>query len=61
MPVGGGVEVVRNLPDALEAPIRAGDPVGTAEIRSGDRVLARIAAVVEKYPDAAAYTPGDIL
>jgi hypothetical protein len=24
-------------------------------------VLARVAAVVEKYPDAAAYTPGDIL
>ncbi|MDN6439148.1 MAG: adenylosuccinate lyase, partial [Corynebacterium nuruki] len=34
--------------------------IGAAEDQV-DRVLARVAAVVEKYPDAAAYTPGDIL
>jgi len=41
VPVGGQVEVVRILPESLEAPVRDGDPVGTAELRSGGQVLAR--------------------
>ena len=41
VPVGGRVETVRTLPERLEAPVRAGEAVGTAEIRSGGRVLAR--------------------
>ena len=41
VPVGGPMETVIDLPDTLTAPVRAGEPIGTAEIRSGDRVLAR--------------------
>ena len=52
VPVGSDVETVQNLPKALQAPVYAGDPVGTAEIRSNGRVLARcrliVAAEVEK-------------
>ena len=52
VPVGGQVETVRALPEAVEAPIRTGDPVGTAEIRSGGQTLAKCrlvaAANVEK-------------
>ena len=35
------VELIQDLPDALEAPIRAGDPVGTAMLRSNGQVLAQ--------------------
>ena len=41
VPVGSQVQTVRILPEALRAPIRAGEIVGTAELRSGGRVLAR--------------------
>lgn len=41
VPVGGLSQIVRSLPMTLKAPIHAGEVVGTAEIRSGGRVLAR--------------------
>ena len=41
VPVGVRVRVVNRLPDALEAPVRAGEAVGTAELVSGGQVLAR--------------------
>lgn len=45
VPVGSRVRVLRSLPDAIHAPVRAGDRVGTAEIMIGDQVLARCALV----------------
>jgi len=41
IPVGRRAELVMSLPDALEAPIRSGEPVGIAEIRSENQVLAQ--------------------
>ncbi len=40
VPVGSFPEVVLQLPAALSAPVAAGDIVGTAQIKSGDRVIA---------------------
>ena len=40
VPIGTAVRIVRDLPRAIEAPIRAGQPLGTARIMTGDRVLA---------------------
>ncbi|MGO2515513.1 MAG: adenylosuccinate lyase, partial [Corynebacterium variabile] len=67
---GGGQDLVARLAaderlpldaDALTAALADRHAfIGAAEDQT-DRVLARVAAVVAKYPDAAAYTPGDIL
>lgn len=40
VPIGNAVRVVRDLPKAIEAPVRAGQQLGTAQLVSGDRVLA---------------------
>ena len=40
VPVGEPVRVVRSLPEALEAPVSAGQAVGTARLVAGGRVLA---------------------
>jgi D-alanyl-D-alanine carboxypeptidase (penicillin-binding protein 5/6) len=40
VPVGEAVQIVRRLPKVIEAPVRAGQAVGTAQLLSGDRVLA---------------------
>jgi len=40
VPVGEAVRIVRHLPQALQAPVRAGQAVGTAQLMAGDRVLA---------------------
>lgn len=51
VPVGSRVETVFRLPDALQAPVRAGDVVGTMQMLSGGIVIAqcdlRAAADVE--------------
>jgi len=39
VPVGESVRIVRLLPNVIEAPVRAGQPLGTAQLRAGDRVL----------------------
>ena len=41
VPVGGRVETVFELPGSLDAPVRAGEPVGAAELRSGGQTLSR--------------------
>ena len=40
VPVGEAIRIVRQLPKSLEAPVHAGQPVGTARLMAGDRVLA---------------------
>lgn len=67
---GGGQDLVERLAaderlpldaDALIAALADRHAfIGAAEDQT-DRVLARVAAIAAKYPDAAAYTPGDIL
>ena len=41
VPVGSRAETVLNLPRSISAPVRRGDVVGTAQIRSGGRVVAQ--------------------
>ena len=52
VPVGSRVETVIRLPGTLTAPVRAGDVVGVAQMKSGDRVIAQCdllaAATVER-------------
>ena len=57
VPVGSSPEVVLRLPEALAAPVTTGDIVGTAQIKSGGRVIAecnlRAAATVDRRSFAA--------
>jgi D-alanyl-D-alanine carboxypeptidase len=39
VPVGESVRIVRLLPSVIEAPVRAGQPLGKAQLRVGERVL----------------------
>ena len=52
VPVGTRPEVVLNLPRTLTAPVNRGDVIGTAQIKSGGRIVAQCdllaAATVEK-------------
>ena len=41
VPVGGAVDVVITLPESLDAPVHAGDILGTAAIKSGGDVIAQ--------------------
>ena len=45
VPIGGAARTEVNLPDSVRAPIRAGDALGTAEIRSDSRVYASCSLV----------------
>ena len=40
VPIGESVQIVRSLPGQIDAPVRAGQPIGTAQLKVGDRVLA---------------------
>lgn len=52
VPVGSPVETVRRLPDALHAPVRAGEVLGTAELRCDGEVLARCDLVAARDVEA---------
>lgn len=60
VPIGGSVDVAVTLPDTLDAPIHAGDILGTAAIRSGGDVIAQCNLVaagdVEKVSLKQAFT-----
>lgn len=45
VPVGTALETARSLPDSVRAPVRAGDVIGTAQLRGGGRVYAQCALV----------------
>ena len=49
----GGIELVPHLPDALTAPVRAGEIVGSVDVMQGERLLRRVAvAAVADVPRA---------
>ncbi|MGX8706410.1 MAG: D-alanyl-D-alanine carboxypeptidase family protein [bacterium] len=60
VPIGGSVDVAVTLPDSLDAPVHAGDILGTAAIKSGGDVVAQCNLVaagdVEKVSLKQAFT-----
>ena len=55
VPVGGVVEIARHVPDAVEAPVRAGDALGTVQLRCEGKVLAECGLVAAEDVEAGTF------